>query len=284
MGNAKSTATVKISNELITESVNNMLVRQLQSHRVSSAIVQNVDLTAKGDINFGTINMNSLADIKLDSWQKMQNKAEFQKVVEQSLRQQSDAQAEAEQSFLTLGNSEAETNQDIRNRAINKTVNNLDVKQVNECLASAYTKQSIKLVSKEGGITFDAIDMNATSKVAAKCIADTVQRVYTSQIDKYTQDQTGDAKTTAVNKGIFESLGELVGQVVAAIGSIVTGPIRFVIYTVIALIILSIVVSIARSFMTGGGTAENTYAPLDQPSMDMEYGGGDPIGDYDGEF
>jgi len=282
MGASESKSNVEITNELITNSMNNMFVSQLQSHRISAAVIQTLKVKAKGDINIGTINMTSLVNVKLDSWQKMQNKTEIQRIVEQALQQQSEAQAQAEQSFLTVGNSNAEVNQNIRNSAINSTVNNIDVKQVNECLASAYTKQSIDLESTNGNVTITAIDMNATAKVAAKCVADTVQQIYTSQLERYTNEQSGQASSTSVNKGIFESLGELVGQVISALGSIITGPMRFVMYGIVALIILSIVVSVAKSFMSGGGnsaSSEGVYDPTYDPSggvgvdpsMDMGY-------------
>lgn len=234
---------VDIDVEVVNRVLNEFFSRQIKSDKVSAAITQEVRVRGgKEKVTISGLKLRALAEVNLDSWQKMQNTTEIQDKVRAALSQSVDAKTRTETGGILgaitdfLGGKRSKTNVELTQTIINETTNRVTVEQINECLASVYIAQKLD-VEAEGEIKIEAVEMDATAKAAAECVGDMIVRQVSDTVRDLAIDTGTDIETTLKEKGILESIFGNLGNlaVYGIIGAVV----------IVVLIVLVIIIYFA---------------------------------------
>jgi copper chaperone CopZ len=204
---------VDIDVEVANRVLNEFFSSQIQSNAVSAAITQEVKIKGVGgDVSISGLKLRALAEVNLESWQKMQNTAEIQDKVKAALAQSVDATTQTETSGILgaltnlFGGKTSKTNLELTQTIVNETTNRVNVEQINECLASAYIAQKLEVEDVAGGVSLEAVELDATAKAAASCVGDMLVKQVTDTVRDLAIATDADIDTTLVEKGILESL------------------------------------------------------------------------------
>lgn len=203
---------VDIDTEVVNRVLNEFFSSQIKNDKVSAAITQNVTVKGgKEKVTITGLKLRALAQVNLDSWQKMQNSAEIQDKVKTALTQSIDAKTRTETGGILgaitdfLGGKKSKTDVELSQSIVNETTNRVTVEQINECLASAYIAQELN-VEAEGEIEIKAVEMDATAEAAAKCVGDMIVRQVSDTVRDLAIATDTDIETSLKEKGILESL------------------------------------------------------------------------------
>lgn len=262
---------IDILNKSINDFVTNTVVNQASKCSANITQLQTVDLSnmkVAGDFNIGEIDQKQTAAITFDCVQvssfsnTLANGIMTQYVEAMKNNMSVDtldkittaADAKMESGFLNTGggggssskiktdykyNMTNETSKSIQNIIQNSITNNLDLDDLQECVASIKSSQEVITAGTEvgGNVNIGVIRQDQAATLLGKCVQqrnnanDITNQIVndlgltideTNSVKKTTETDT---KATAKNeaKGVFESLGDGIGGVFGGIGNLFGG-------------------------------------------------------------
>lgn len=317
---------LNLLNKSVNDFVSNTVVNQASNCSANITQLQSVNITdvsAKGDIVIGGVNQNQSSAITFDCVQlsAFQNDiangvlAQYMNAIQNSYDTSSlalmtsAAKTNSSDQFGSTGTAKSNsksnnnynfksvtnTHQDIQNVVENAITNNLSMDDIQSCMASVTSSQSVNIqrISTDGNATIQPISQTQASDLMAKCVqeknngnkisnqvAATLGLTVTSE-SKTTSGATMESTATseAANVGVFQSAGQGLGSVFSGIGSMfgnifsAFGDSSMSMYCCIALIILTVVGGIGYYMM-------NMQDSGDIGDIEDMYGGGvnfDPL-------
>lgn len=288
--------------DILNESVNNLIANTIinQASMCSASVyqLQNVDLSGmniSGDLNIDSISQEQSTTITFDCVQvsQFQNEMasnivnEYLNAIKQSFTADamtqilSNADAVSEQQFGGIGSSSSnskvkidynfenitQTSQNLQNIVKNSITNNLDLNDIQNCIASIKSNQQIVLANTKvgGNVTIGAISQKQASSLITSCIQKrnnsnemTTQILNQLGIEVETQSETktqtesvAKAKSKSKNKGIFEGVGSMFSGIIGSLSN----P-----YSLVSLIVVAIVILIIGWFYLFGSSSQSNLS------------------------
>jgi hypothetical protein len=294
---------LELLNKSVNDFVSNTVVNQASNCSANITQLQSVNITdinAKGDVVLGGVNQNQSSAITFDCVQlsSFQNDiangvlSQYMNAIENSYNSSSlatmtaAAQASAQNQFGTSSSSNSNsssnnnynfksvtnTHQNIQNVVENAITNNMSMTDVQSCMASVSSSQSVNYsrINTGGSLTVQPISQNQAADLMAKCVqeknngnkisnqiaANLGLTVVTESTTTSAAEMSGTAKSESTNTGVFQSMGQGLSSVLQGFGSMwssIIGSFGFgdptiSMYCCIAIIVLAVLGGIGYYF------------------------------------
>lgn len=231
MGNTTSKITTESVMNVINKELVNINIKQIQKHSAGGSAIQRIlGITKNGNVTISNVDMTSIVNISLDSYQKTMNKELLIQAVETSIDKYYDVQIKPSSMTLSSSNNEIVTTS--KTNITNEIEKNITNEQISKCLASAYAVQEIKAETTTGNITIDIVNMKIVSTVSAECVSDLITDIVTKQINNIKIKEEINQKVEP--KSIAESAFQI-----PDISSITTKTIPFMLTSIVGISCLS---------------------------------------------
>ena len=300
---------LELLNKSVNDFVSNTVVNQASNCSASITQLQNVnisDINSSGSVVIGGVDQNQSSAITFDCVQlsAFQNDiangvlTQYMSAIENnydtSSLAQMDATAESnsKNQFGSTGssnsksstdntykfNSVTNTNQNIQNIVENSITNNMSLSDVQSCMASVTSSQSVNIarINAGGDVTIQPISQTQASSLLASCLqeknngnkisnqiaTDLGLTVVTESTVTSSAEMASKATAESSNTGVFQSMGEgfstAIGGILGAFGF---GDPTISMYCLIALIVIAVVGTLGGigyySMQMGGSPLEN---------------------------
>lgn len=300
---------IDLLNKSINDFVANTVVNQASKCSASISQLQTIDLSGMiigGDLNIGEVDQSQTSAITFDCIQISEFKNDiangilnkYLDAMKESYssdvldKLNASAQSSGKGGFASTGSVSAsskvnvdykftnitDTHKNLQNIVQNSITNNMNLNDIQECIATVKTNQQFSLAgSKVGGsVTIGAIRQDQAASLMAKCtqqknnankitnqiLADAGIQIDETNSTKKSTTIADTTSSTAVNSGFFESLGDGiksalqgVGDMVGAIfGGLLTGPaLSIFVCCIVCLCILALLFGVSKLFSSGDG-------------------------------